>query len=148
MKKFVTLLLISLALFGCKKGNTQKDASLAGTLWATRINLGNYSMEVTAIEFIDDTNVKTYSCDARYGYSIQRHPESVRNGTYTKSGDKVIFNDLRFARNYDLEDGYIENATITSNFNMDVYYYTIHPIYGKKNTSGETFEMQRWKKHE
>lgn len=115
MKKIVTLLLISLALFGCKKGDAApKEESLVGTIWTT--NQAGFFESLLAIEFVDETNVQTYTCSSNLNVNIR----TIRKGTYTKSGNKVIFNNLKYflvSGDGNITDGELSTNHFTVNAN-------------------------------
>ena len=127
MKKIVTLLLISLAVFGCKKGDTApKEESIVGTIW-----VGNMFVSdgLRAIEFTSDTNVKCYATDEYLGEQYSR------NGTYTRNGNELKFNLEIY---YMLQPYNVVSGSISGDF------LSIH-IEKKDGTSKYDYRLQRKK---
>lgn len=120
MRKILFALVAALALWGC-----EKEDSFIGSRWITSLSNQGYVME-----FMSDSDVRIYACDANYNYW-----SSLQNDTYIKSGNHIDFSGSGIGV------GNIYNYKFFQFAEIDGDIMTIHAE--NKNGSGEDYTYMR-----
>jgi hypothetical protein len=110
MKKPVMIVAIfcSFAAFlttSCSKTEPERDTSMDGTKWATKVEDYYYFKTCDVLEFF---NGEVSSYDADENYHMTSSANEVGTGTYTKDGNTITFHNF-----IETHNGNYSNYTIT-----------------------------------